>query len=202
MFLKGLPSTTATWPLVMLSLGILTLIVLSGLLSGVDAALRDQIVAASFWLLLFTLTSVDAATLWAEDAADGSLDQAFVNAGGSYLPLIGRALGMQIMAALLPLSLVFMGLWALGVSAAPVPWLSLIGLWLPLASLRLMASALALGVQRRFAIGSLFFLGLGSIFLLAAVAGRADLIWALGLIFAPLCLACVPATLVLSQQSL
>ena len=184
--------------------GVLALIVFSGVLGGADAALVPQVLATLFWLLLFVVSAQLAAQVWREDAADGTLDQVLVRAQGSYLPLILGSFISQVALLWVPLCLVFAALWGLALGLA-VPWLALFGLTLPMVALRLLASALALGAGGgsggQFGAGSLLFLSLASPFFFMAVAGRADLIWALGLLFGPLCLLFLPFVLSLSLHN-
>lgn len=185
--------------------GVLALIVFSGLLNGGQGGVVQDVLSAVFWLLLFVAFGFEAATLWGEDRADGTLDQDFVAARGSYLPLILASFMSQIITLCLPLFLVFASLWALGVGTGPlgagVPLVSLLGLILPILALRMLASALALHGSGLSGAGNLLFLSLAALFFFLSVAGRGDLIWALGLIFAPLCLGILPFTLSLAHRS-
>ena len=191
-----------TWlpPLILLFAGILALIVFSGLLSGVETHLRRDLIAVVLWLLYFVSFGFESTTLWVEDAKDGTLDQDFIASGPMYVPLIvGGFLG-QVLCLWGPLTLMFSGLWVLGVDAN-VPLSALLALIAPLLSLRMVASAFALQVGGLAGAGNLFFLGLSSLFLFLAVAERSDLIWALGLIFAPICLMMLPFMLSLSRRT-
>ncbi len=199
MFNRAIPKAPWLPPLTLLFLGVLALIVFSGVLDGVAAHLQAQSLGTVFWLLLFAMLAQDAANLWQEDAADGTLDQAYL-AAGSYIPVLIRAYLGQIVGVFVPLAAVFLGLWALG-AKGDYPWASLLGLALPVTALRLLSSALGLTLAPRFGVGSLVFLALASLFFCLCVAGRADLVWALGLIFTPLCLALAPLALSLSHQS-
>ena len=185
--------------LTLLFLGILALIVFSAILAQSPDTLRAKVVGTIFWLLLFAMFAQSAADLWTEDMVDGSLDQAYTTFS-SYIPLLARCFLSQILGFFLPLSGIFVGLWMVG-KAGQIPWLILVGLILPVTAIRLMASALSLATRRGFGAGSLFFLSLSGIFFCLSVANRADLIWALGLIFSPFCLALLPFTLSLGHQS-
>ncbi len=199
MFSRTVPRTFWLSPLTFLFLGVLALIVFSGVLDGVGASVQAQSLGTVFWLLLFTMLAQDAAALWQEDADDGTLDQAYL-AAGSYIWILVRAYLGQIFGVFLPLALVFLGLWALGVKG-DYPWGSLLGLVLPVTALRVLASALGLALAPGFGVGALFFLSLAGLFFCLCVAGRADLVWALGLILTPLCLALTPHILSLSHGS-
>ena len=188
------------WPslLLFVFLSALGLILLSGVLSGVDLALQVQVKAGALWLLLFAVLAWGASSLFKEDAADGTLDQDVVAAKGSYISLIIAALVTQALMYLIPLSLIFLGIWAVGLGAS-LPIATLSGLIVPLLSLRLLASAAALGAGRSFGGGDLLFLGLSSPLLLLAVAGQPGLIWATGLILSALSLGLAPFALSLGH---
>ena len=151
--------------------GVLALIVFSGLMNGADATLTSQILEAVFWLLLFIAFGFEASNLWAEDNLDGTLDQDFVTANGTYLPLILASFVSQIFTLCLPLFLVFASLWALGGEGA-IPIMSLLGLILPILSLRMLASALALrGGGSGWGRESIVFEPCGAVFLCVGCRG-------------------------------
>ena len=180
--------------------GILAIVILTGVLQGIDAALTQQIKGAMVWLLLVASLSVGSDGLFAEDAQDGTLAQAYLNAGGSFWPYASGALVAQAVLTLLPTVLVFLALWGLA-GAGAVPWLSLVGVWLPLVSLRLLAGALSLVAVRVPGLGALLYLILAAPLLLLAVGGLGVLALAVGFIFAPLFFALVPPSLRASQIS-
>lgn len=187
-------------PVLLLFLGTLALIVLSGSMDGVDSLLKGDIFGVVFWLLLFSLFAQNAANLWDSDIEDGTFDQKFLTAQRSYLTIILSQGVQDIFAFILPLSIVFAGIWTVGVGGA-FPLLSLLGLLIPITVIRLMASALSLSSRGKFGAGSLFFISLSALFFFLAVADRADLIWSFGLIFSPACLVLLPFTLSTSHQS-
>lgn len=181
-------------------LGLLALIAFGGILSGVDRGLRQDLLATALWLLMFAALSLDAASLFGEDLHDGTLDQDFLSAGLSYIPTIAGHLLAQFVLAFGPTALVFLGLWSVSLSQA-LPLLALLGLALPLVVLRLFASAVALNAARLPGVGMLIFLVLACPLIFLAIGGQGGLLWALGLIFAPLCLGLVPICLSLSHQA-
>lgn len=186
-------------PLTLFFIGVLSLIVFSGILNGVERALSQQVLATVFWLLLLAVLGFDAAGIFAQDAHDGTLDQDFLKSGGTYIWLILRTLIQEMVWVFMPALLIFSGLWALGIGGG-VPWLSLFGLMVPLGAARLLASAIALGAGQIFAAGNLLFFSLAAPFFFLAVAGRGDLMWAMGLIFAGFSLFLTPFILSLSHR--
>ena len=180
--------------------GILAIIILTGVLQGTDAGLSQQIKGAVLWLLLVAALSVGSDGLFAEDAQDGTLAQDYLRAGGSFWPFASGALLAQGALTLLPAVLVFLALWGLA-GAGAVPWVALVGVWLPLVSLRLLAGALSLVAVRVPGLGALLYLILAAPLLLLAVGGLGTLALAVGLIFAPLFFALVPPSLRASQIS-
>lgn len=190
---------TLAAPLLFVFAGVLSLILTSGVGNGLDVQVQESILALVLWLLFFVGLGFDAAEVLAEDAADGTLDQDFLAAGQSFIPsMLGHLLG-QILFRYGPLALLFAAIWAIGMRASP-PWLMLLGMALPLIALRLLGSSVALSARKAFGAGSLLFLSLGSPFLLLAVAGRADLLLGLGLIFGAICLGLVPFVLSLRRR--
>ena len=188
-----------TAPLLFLFAGVLALILVAGVGAGLQATVQQDILALVLWLLLFTSLDFDAAEVLAEDAGDGTLDQDFLAAGGSFIaPTFGHLLG-QLLFRYVPLALLFAAIWAIGLRSSP-PWLLLLGLGPPLLCLRLLSSAVALSARRAFGAGSLLFLSLGAPFLLLAVAGRADVLAGFGLILSAPCLGLVPFVLSLRQR--
>ncbi len=186
-------------PLLFLFAGVLALILVSGVGNGLDRGVQQSILALALWLLFFMGLGFDAAEVLVEDAGDGTLDQDYLAAGRSFImPMMGYLLA-QILFRYLPLALLFAAIWAIGMRATP-PWLMLLGLTLPLLSLRLLGSSVALSARRAFGAGSLLFLSLGSPFLLLAVADRPDLMLGLGLIFGAPCLGLVPFVLSLRRR--
>ena len=178
--------------------GLLALVILTGLTQGLDMALSQQIKAAILWLLLVAALSIGSDAVFAEDARDGTLIQAYLSASHSFWPYALGMLVAQAALAVLPAALIFVALWAVA-GAGTVPMGTLLAVLPPLVSLRLLAGAMSLAAVRVPGLDALIYLSLAAPLLLLAVGGLALLALAGGLIFAPLFFALVPPSLQMSQ---